>query len=134
VAFVVEVEQAFRAVQGLPSPIRTARGFRPLDTGQGVDVLLTAGIAFDDDQLTERGWFFDTDVAAQTLEICCARLSARPWTELFDFRPTFEMVARRLFQELSASFDQLAFVELRDVTFGTTTRYVSGRDGRAVSP
>jgi hypothetical protein len=96
-------------------------------------VLLTIGIGFDDDQLTGRGWFFDTDAATQILEDRCATLAGRPWTELFDFRPTFELVARSLFQELSGLFAQLAFVELRDVTFGTTTRYVTERNGRVVS-
>jgi hypothetical protein len=31
-----------------------------------------------------------------------ASLSARPCTELFDFRPTFELVARHTFRELAA--------------------------------
>ena len=120
-AYVVEVEQQFHARQGLPSPVRAARGLPPL-TG-GVTVILRAGVAFEDEQLTARGWFFDTDAATRTLEACCARLAGQVWTELFDFRPTFELVAREIFRELAESLPQLAYVELRDDTFGTTTRY-----------
>ena len=120
-AYVVEVEQRFQAVQGLPSPIRAARGLPPI--AGGVTVILRAAVAFEDDQLTGRGWFFDTDAATQTLEECCARLAGRVWTELFDFRPTFELVAREVFRELAESIPQLAYVELRDDSFGTTTRY-----------
>jgi hypothetical protein len=120
-AYVVEVSQEFHAVQGLASPVRAARGLPPI-TG-GVAVILRAGVAFEDEQLTARGWFFDTDAAAQILEACCARLAGQVWTELFDFRPTFELVARAIFRQLAEGIPQLAYVELRDDTFGTTTRY-----------
>lgn len=122
-AFVVEVEHEFRAVQGLPSPIRAGRGLSLIAPGDSVSVLLRVGVAFDDDQLTERGWFFDTDAAGEILESCCEDLSRRPWTELFDFRPTFELVARHIFHRLSGRIAQLAFVELRDQAFGSSTRY-----------
>ena len=49
---------------------------------------------------------------------------AQVWTELFDFRPTFELVARHLYDQLATRIPQLAFVELRDETFEVTTRYV----------
>jgi len=121
--YVVEVERRFRAVQGLPSPIRTQRGLSLLTPGEGVAVVLTAGVAFDDDQLTDRGWFLDTDAVARILDETAGELSARPWTELFDFRPTFELVTRHLYGHLSARIPQLSFVELRDDTFGVTTRW-----------
>lgn len=125
-SFVVEVQQRIRAVQGLPSPVRARRGLSPIAPGAGVDLVVTAGVAFADDQLTERGWFFDTDAAAEELGRCCAPLEARVWTDLFDFRPTLELVARHLFHQLAPSAPQLAFVELHDETFGTRTRYLLG--------
>ncbi|MFG1991463.1 hypothetical protein ACGFJ7_15980 [Actinoplanes sp. NPDC048988] len=127
-SFVVEVEHRFRAVQGLVSPVRARHGLPLLPAGGGVEVVVTAGVAFDDEQLTERGWFFDTDAAAITLRGHCAELEARPWTELFAFRPTFELVARHLHAALARKLPQLSFVEIRDVTFGVTTRYHRPRD------
>jgi hypothetical protein len=122
-SFVVEVDHRFRAEQGLPSPIR-ARNSRPrIEPGTGVDLVVTAGVAFEDDQLTERGWFFDTDAAAEQLERACADLATHTWTDLFDFRPTFELAARHLFQRLAPAMPQLVFVELHDESFGSRTRY-----------
>ena len=122
-SFVVEVEHRFRAVQGLPSPVRARRGLPLLDPGQGVEVVVTAGVAFADEQLTERGWLFDTDAAAAELESVCAGLAARPWTEVVPFRPTFELVARHLFGLLAQRLPRLAYVAVRDDDFGVTTRY-----------
>lgn len=126
-SFVVEVRRRIKAVQGLPSPVRARRGLPPIAPGAGVDLVVTAAVAFADDQLTERGWFFDTDAATEELELCCARLEARVWTDLFEFRPTFELVARHLFHQLSPIMPQLAFVELHDETFGARTRYLPSR-------
>lgn len=126
-SFVVEVRHRIRAAQGLPSPVRARRGLPPIASGAGVDLAVTAGVAFTDDQLTERGWFFDTDAAAEEIERCCAPLEARVWTDLFDFRPTFELVARHLFHQLAPSMPQLTFVELHDETFGVRTRYLPNR-------
>jgi hypothetical protein len=125
--FTVEVEHRLTIVQGLNSPVRTRRGLPPLPPGEGVPLLITAGITFDDAQLTPRGWFTDTDALAEELESCCAPLAAGPWTALFPFRPTFELVARHLFSELSPRVPQLCFVELRDLAFGSCTRYVGAR-------
>ena len=124
-AFEVTVEHAFRARQGLPSPVRAARGLAPVPPGEGVDVVVRAGVVFGDEQLTARGWFFDTDAAAAELEHGCADLAGRVWTEVFDFRPTFELVARELYQRLVERLPQLAFVEIEDRTFGVRTRYVA---------
>jgi hypothetical protein len=120
VAYAVELERSFRAVQGLPSPVRAGRGDPPVD---GFEVVLRAGVTFGEEQLTGRGWFFDTDAADEVLDELCARLAARPWTELFAFRPTFELVARHVFGELSARLAQLSYVELANRTMGVTTRY-----------
>lgn len=122
-AYVVEVERQFKAIQGLPSPVRAARGLPPIPAGERISAVLKIGVAFDDGQLTERGWFFDTDAVAEIVRECCDNLERRAWTELFDFRPTFELVARHVYQQLSDRIEQLAFVELRDETFGVTTRY-----------
>ena len=122
-AYVVEVERAFRAVQGLRSPVRARRGLSLISPGKGVDVLLRVGVAFADDQLTDQGWFIDTDTAAEQVQGCCDDLAERTWTEMFDFRPTFELVARHVFDRLAGSIAGLAYVELRDQTYNVTTRY-----------
>ncbi|GID27249.1 hypothetical protein [Paractinoplanes brasiliensis] len=122
-SYLVEVDHRFQAVQGLPSPLRAQRGQSLLAPGEGVEVVVRAGVTFADDQLTDRGWFFDTDAAAADLEACCADLAARPWTDIFAFRPTFELVTRHLHSCLAERVPQLAYTEIRDVTFGVTTRY-----------
>jgi 6-pyruvoyltetrahydropterin/6-carboxytetrahydropterin synthase len=123
VAFAVELERNFRAVQGLRSPVRARRGLSLISAGAGVEMVLRIGVTFDDDQLTDQGWYQDSDEVAEQVRACCDMLAERPWTELFDFRPTFELVARHLFGRLSAGISQLAYVELRDHTFSVTTRY-----------
>jgi hypothetical protein len=129
-AFEVEVERAFRAVQGLRSPVRARRGLSLISPAKGIDVVLRVGIAFSDDQLTDEGRFFDTDVVAEQIQACCDDLAERTWTELFDFPPTFELVARHVFDRLSAGIAGLAYVELRDKEFNVRTRYIpSARHG-----
>jgi hypothetical protein len=123
-AFVVEVERAFRAVQGLRSPVRARRGLSLISPAKGVDVSLRVGIAFSDDQLTDDGRFFDTDLVAEQIQACCDDLAERTWTELFDFPPTFELVARHVFDRLSAGIAGLAYVELKDKEFNVRTRYL----------
>lgn len=124
-AFVVEVERAFRAVQGLRSPVRARRGLSLISPAKGIDVVLRVGIEFSDDQLTDEGRFFDTDVVAEHIQSCCDDLAERTWTELFDFPPTFELVARHVFDRLSGGIAGLAYVELRDKEFNVRTRYLS---------
>ena len=122
-AYEIEVERVFRARQGLPSPVRQRRGLAPLGPGADVEVVLRAAVAFDDAQLTARGWFFDTDELAERLDGWAQVLGADVWTARFAFRPTFELVARHVFGELSPVVPQLAWVELEDRTFGSRTRY-----------
>ncbi|GAA4594905.1 6-pyruvoyltetrahydropterin/6-carboxytetrahydropterin synthase [Actinoplanes octamycinicus] len=117
-AFTVEVERRFRARQGLTAAVRSV-----LTPGEPVPVLLRIGVDFEDAQLSDRGWFFDTDVAGDLLDKYCAELAGTTWTTLFPFRPTFELVARDLYDRLSPQIPQLTFVELRDEAFGTVTRY-----------
>jgi hypothetical protein len=123
-AFVVEVERAFRAVQGLRSPVRARRGLSLISPAKGVDVSLRVGIAFSDDQLNADGRFFDTDLVAEQIQACCDDLAERTWTELFDFPPTFELVARHVFDRLSPGIAGLAYVELKDKEFNVRTRYL----------
>lgn len=119
-AYTVEVFRRFPARQGLPGAVRSV-----LSPGEAVTVLLKVGVTFNDDQLTDRGWFFDTDVVGDLLDKQCAELSSATWTSLFPFRPTFELVARELYTRLCPQIPQLAFVELQDESFGATTRYFS---------
>jgi hypothetical protein len=114
----VEVSRSFRAVQGLSSPISPR-----LTPGEGVQAILRIGVAFDDEQLTDRGRFFDTDAVGALLDDWCTTLADGPWTARFGFRPTFELVARHVFASLTASVPQLSWVELEDIPFGTRTRY-----------
>lgn len=123
-AFVVEVERVFRAVQGLRSPVRARRGLSLISPAKGVDVRLRVGIAFSDDQLTDEGRFVDTDLVAEQIQACCDDLAERTWAELFEFPPTFELVARHVFDRLSAGIAGLAYVELTDEEFNVRTRYL----------
>jgi hypothetical protein len=122
-SFTIEVEHRITVVQGLSSPVRARRGLPGIPPGEGISVVVTAGVEFGEDQLTELGRFVDTDAVAEELADCCAKLDGRPWPDLFPFRPTFELVARHLFGELAARVPQLSFVALRDESFGTTTRF-----------
>jgi hypothetical protein len=117
-SFVVEVDRRFPVRQGL-----AGGGKSRLATGAPVDLTVTVGVAFEDDQLDHLGRYFDTDAAAEHVDQACADLSAHVWTDLFDFRPTFELVARHLFERLAPEIPQLAFVRLHDETFGSRTCY-----------
>lgn len=85
---------------------------------------LRAGVGFEDGDLTERGWFLDTDALSARLAAWAELLGDGPWTDRFSFRPTFELVARHLYGELVPEVPGLAFVELEDRTYGSRTRYL----------
>ena len=125
VPFTVTVARRIAIKQGLLSPVRAAAGMPPLvlpdSAGLSFDVLI--GIRFDDADLTDRGWYLDTDTVTQDLDREATRLEAAPWTEIFTFRPTMELVCRHLFQQLQRHIDRLGYVELNDVELGVTTRY-----------
>ncbi|GAA2643380.1 hypothetical protein [Paractinoplanes durhamensis] len=121
--FLVDVCVVFFARQGLPSPVRAAAEQQRLVPGERVEVVLRAGVGFDDGDLTERGWFFDTDAFSARLAVWAELLANGPWTEQFAFRPTFELVARHVYGELAPEVPGLAFVELEDRTYGSRTRY-----------
>jgi 6-pyruvoyl tetrahydropterin synthase-like protein len=122
-SFVVEVDRRFQVRPGLASPVRARSGHPLLEAGAAVELTVTVGVAFEDDQLDHLGRYFDTDAAADQVDRACADLAAHTWTELFDFRPTFELVARHLFERLAPGIPQLTFVQLHDETFGSRTRY-----------
>ena len=117
--FVVAVERRFKARQGLGAPARERAGLALLGPGEKVEVTLRLGVSFADEQLDEKGRFFDTDELGSRLDEVVAELQSATWTRLFPFRPTFELVARELYRRLAP----VSFVELRDETFGSSTRY-----------
>ncbi|MEV6846086.1 6-carboxytetrahydropterin synthase [Actinoplanes sp. NPDC051411] len=117
-SFVVEVDRRFPVRQGLAGGAKAR-----LVPGAAIELRVTVGVAFEDDQLDHLGRYFDTDAAAEQVDRVCADLAGHVWTDLFDFRPTFELVARHLFERLAPEIPQLAFVRLRDETFGSRTCY-----------
>jgi hypothetical protein len=121
----IEVSQSFKANQGLKSPVRAAEGLAPITTGSNFEVVLRVGIQFQEDQLTARGWFVDTDAVEKQIEAIANYLAGTTWTELFEFRPTFELLAKWVYEKLSSDVPQLAYVELDNITLGVKTRYVA---------
>jgi 6-pyruvoyltetrahydropterin/6-carboxytetrahydropterin synthase len=121
--YTVELYQSFNVRQGLKSPVRGLGGLPPLISEDGFDVTLRIGIKFSDSQLTDKGWFVDTDAVEKELEKCAQYLSSNTWTQLFEFRPTFELVARWVYNNIIKSYPQLAYVELENTTIAVRTRY-----------
>jgi 6-pyruvoyltetrahydropterin/6-carboxytetrahydropterin synthase len=126
-SYVLELAKEFRARQGLASPIRSMKKLPPLQPSDGYSFVLRAGITFSDGQLNEHGWFVDTDSLDAALNALTTRLGGKTWTELFPFRPTFELVARWAYRELRQTVPQLAYVELENKTLATTVQY-SGKE------
>lgn len=124
-SFLVTVARPAHIHQGLAAPVRAARGLDPLErpSGPGRQVRLVVGITFEDDDLTERGIFVDTDAVEQYLEQEAARLESAPWTQIFSFRPSMELVCRDLFHRMQTRVGRLAYVELDDNQLGVSTRY-----------
>lgn len=121
--YYVEISQSFSARQGLKSPVRKADGLPALITESGFDIRMSIGISFADDQLTSRGWFVDTDAVEKQVKQCVDYLASDTWTQLFDFRPTFELVAKWVYEELSKTIPQLQYVELENTTIAVKTQY-----------
>ena len=121
--YTVEISQFFNARQGLKSPVREGDGLPPLVDSSGFKVIMRVGISFADDHLTSRGWFVDTDAAEKQVAECVNYLASQPWTQLFDFRPTFELVAKWAYEKLSNDITQLRYVELENATISVNTRY-----------
>ncbi|MDJ0105586.1 6-carboxytetrahydropterin synthase, partial [Rhodococcus erythropolis] len=108
----------------LPAPVRDAKNLPPLMPAEGFRVTMRVGFSFEDDQLGERGWFVDTDALDESVDRCAERLASGVWPEIFDFRPSFENVAKWSFTELASTIPQLTYVELDNETIGVATRYV----------
>lgn len=123
-SYSLEITKKFKARQGLKSPVLAAKGLAPSAPADGFDVILRVGIVFEEGQLTERGWFVDTDAAETMMQEVRDHLASDTWTNLFDFRPTFELVARWAYGELKLKIGQLSYVELDNVTLGVNTRYM----------
>ena len=122
--FSVEIRRTFAVRQGLPAPVRDAKNLPPLMPAEGFRVTMRAGFSFEDDQLGERGWFVDTDALDESVDRCAERLAGGAWPEIFDFRPSFENVAKWSFTELASTIPQLTYVELDNERIGVATRYV----------
>lgn len=121
--FEVVVSAKFKAAQGLKSPVRNDAGLPQTAPADGFNTVLRVGIAFDDSQINERGWFVDTDAVELELNAWAEHLASDKWTNLFDFRPTYEQVAKASYETLQPKIPQLAYVELDNKTLGVKTRY-----------
>src|SRR3954470_2650357 len=104
----LELRRSFTAKQGLKSPVLADQGKAPTAPAEGFAVVLRVGVRFDESQLKSTGWFVDTDALDEYLDYYAAHLISDTWTELFDFRPTYELVARWVFQKLEPDITGLA--------------------------
>lgn len=125
--FEVVVSSSFNARQGLKAPVRNQNNLPDIVPSEGFRVALRVYITFDASQLNDRGWFVDTDAVELKLKKWADYLSSDTWTNLFDFRPTFEKVAQLSYQKLQAQISQLSYVELDNETLGVKTRYTGQR-------
>lgn len=119
----IEISQHFKAVQGLKSPVRTAKGLPNLVPEEGFSVAIRVGVEFRDSQLTERRWFVDTDTIEDVVAESVSHLTSDKWTTLFEFRPTFEAVSRWVYENLKPKIPQLSYVELDNEGISVKTRY-----------
>ena len=119
----VVISKALHARQGLKSPLRAIDGLASLVPKEGFRVTLSVAIEFRDSQVNERGWFVDTDAAEKTVASWAEYLGSDKWTNLFEFRPTFEKVAEASYQKLRKEIPQLSYVELDNQTINVKTRY-----------
>ena len=123
--FQIEIKKKFNAYQGLKSPVRNAKGLSSLVDDNGFSVTMTVGIQFEEAQLNERGWFVDTDAMDDVVDECVKYLASDKWTVLFEFRPTFELVAKWSFDNLAEKIPQLVYIELNNATIDVSTRYTT---------
>ncbi len=118
--YLVEICRSFKAVQGLESPVRSSKG---LSRVAHFDVALRVGIEFSEKQLDDKGRFVDTDAVESYVEKICVKLANDRWTNLFSFRPTFELVAEWAYEELKNDVAQISYVELENETLKVKTKY-----------
>jgi hypothetical protein len=120
-SFVVEVTKAATVRQGLTAKTKADTGKPSVES---FDLCIKVGILFTDKQLTKDGWFVDTDEFEQTVQKQADYLASDTWTTLFSFRPTFELVAKWLCDQLQSDVKQLEYVEIENKTLGVTTQYI----------
>ena len=111
---------------------RTRSAGQPAAPGR--QIRLVVGITFEDNDLTERGIFVDADGVEEHLDQEVARLESAPWTQIFSFRPSMELVSRDSFHRLQPRIDNLAYVEFDDVQLGVLTRYSPSPEAASLSP
>ena len=83
------IEKEFKARQRLHSELRHARGLKSLEPKEGFDCILKVTVWFDEEQMTEKGWYVDIDAIDVLVEKYAAELASKDWSDLFKFRPTF---------------------------------------------
>jgi len=124
VPYVLQVDSRFRAKQGLLSPVRAGAGLPSLDEADGRPFVVRAGLTFVEEAINDTtGRAVDSDLILLRLQDATRSASTQPWTELFNFRPTLERMARHFYEFLAESLDGLAYVEVHDTTAGLTVRY-----------
>lgn len=128
--FLVTISRPATIHQGLRSPVRAASGLGPSEmrSGSGRPIQVRIGVGFDDSDLTDRGWCYDTDSLTELVDQECWRLESDSWTQLFSVRPTMEVVSRDLFRRLRPTIARLAYVELDDLDLGVVTQYAPSPD------
>lgn len=121
-SFVVEVTENATVRQGIKRTVKTGTSNSPAI--ESFDIRIKAGVAFTDKQLTKAGRFVDSDDFATQVRQKADYLASDAWTILFDFTPTFELVAKWLCDQLQADVKQLEYVEIENVSLGVTTQYI----------
>lgn len=126
-SYVVEVQTAFRAQQGLVSSVRAAEGLPSLDDPDGRrEYVLRVGLRFADELVdNELGRAVNSDVVSLMLDEEARRLAGQPWTSLFSFRPSLERVARQIHDSFRPRLEAMTYVEIVDSAEGLTVRYQS---------
>jgi hypothetical protein len=123
-SFVVEVVKSTTVRQGLTSSVRTSKAKAGKPSLESFDICVRVGVVFTDKQLNKQGRYVDTDAFSDKVQAKTDYLASETWTVLFDFRPTFEMVAKWLCDQLQSEVKQLEYVEIENKTLGVTTQYI----------
>jgi len=90
----IELTANFLAKQGLKSLVRETAKEVPLAPATGFETKLKLGFVFRDNQIKDTGWFFDSDDYQTHVDDLALLLENKKWTDYFEFRPTYELVAK----------------------------------------
>lgn len=124
-SYVVEVSKNVTIKQGLNAKIKPAsKSTAKAKSIDSFDITLRVGVAFADKQLKKKGWFVDSDEFGIKVGAQAIHLASAAWTDLFDFIPTFENVAKWVCDQLKAETKQLEYVEIENKTLGVVTQYI----------